>query len=61
MTSKNSAPVGGHVATIVLIVLIGLTLRPFLTAPGPILSLIKTGTGLGNDCVALSTMLPMLC
>ena len=59
MTGRNGASAGGHVATIVLIVLIGLTLRPFLTAPGPILSLIKTDTGLGNGGVALLTLLPM--
>ena len=60
MTARHGAPAGGHAATIALIVLLGLTLRPFLTAPGPILSLVKADTGLGNDGVALLTLLPML-
>ena len=47
-------------STVALIVLVGLNLRPFLTAPGPILSLIQADTGLGNGSVAMLTLLPML-
>ncbi len=60
MTASSRGTTDGHGTTIFLIVLIGLNLRPFLTAPGPILSLIKMDTGLGNDGVALLTLLPML-
>ena len=60
MTARSGGTTDGHGTTIVLIVLIGLNLRPFLTAPGPILSLLKMDTGLGNDGVALLTLLPML-
>lgn len=60
MAGQNGTPAGGQGATLVLIVLIGLTLRPFLTAPGPLLSQIEADTGLGHGAVALLTLLPML-
>ncbi|WP_421565465.1 cyanate transporter [Ochrobactrum sp. EDr1-4] len=48
------------VALIVLVVLIGLNLRPFLTAPGPVLSYIASDTGMGFGALSLLTFLPML-
>ncbi|OYR14945.1 cyanate transporter [Brucella thiophenivorans] len=52
----NASPI----ALIVLVVLIGLNLRPFLTAPGPILSDIASDTGMGFGALSLLTFLPML-
>lgn len=43
-----------------LVVLIGLNLRPFLTAPGPLIARIAADTGLGYGGIALLTLLPML-
>jgi CP family cyanate transporter-like MFS transporter len=60
MMEKSDASAWGKWATIGLIVLVGLNLRPFLTAPGPILSLIQKDTGLGNSAAAMLTLLPML-
>lgn len=48
------------IAFIVLIVLIGLNLRPFLTAPGPVLTDIVSDTGMGFGALSLLTFLPML-
>jgi len=48
------------IALIVLVVLIGLNLRPFLTAPGPVLSDIVSDTGMGFGALSLLTFLPML-
>ena len=61
---STSAPSVGKQATpaalIVLVVLIGLNLRPFLTAPGPVLSYIASDTGMGFGALSLLTFLPML-
>lgn len=43
-----------------LIVLIGINLRPFLTAPGPLLAGIVADTGMGYTALAMMTLLPML-
>lgn len=43
-----------------LVALIGLNLRPFLTAPGPVLAAIAADTGLGYGGLAMLTLLPML-
>ncbi|MBZ9918055.1 MULTISPECIES: cyanate transporter [unclassified Mesorhizobium] len=43
-----------------LVVLIGINLRPFLTAPGPILADIVADTGMGYGSLAMLTLLPML-
>ena len=51
---------GRQWALLALIALIGLNLRPFLTAPGPILSSIETDTGMGYGGLALLTLLPIL-
>ncbi|MFY0311880.1 cyanate transporter [Leisingera sp. D0M16] len=47
-------------ALVVVIVLIALNLRPFLAAPGPVLPLIASDTGLGYGGLSLLTLLPML-
>lgn len=63
MTSTSAPSVGEKatpVALIVLVVLIGLNLRPFLTAPGPVLSYIASDTGMGFGALSLLTFLPML-
>ncbi|WP_176036638.1 cyanate transporter [Brucella tritici] len=54
--SKQAA----NVALIALVVLIGLNLRPFLTAPGPVLSNIAADTGMGFGALSLLTFLPMM-
>lgn len=53
--STQAAPI----ALIALVVLIGLNLRPFLTAPGPVLSDIVAYTGMGFGMLSLLTFLPM--
>ncbi|MEJ6782623.1 cyanate transporter [Aminobacter sp. Piv2-1] len=47
-------------AMVGLVVLIGINLRPFLTAPGPMLADIVADTGLRFSGVAMLTLLPML-
>lgn len=47
-------------ALLALVALIGLNLRPFLTAPGPILADIRAETGLSYSGVAMLTLLPIL-
>lgn len=54
--SKHAA----SLALIALVVLIGLNLRPFLTAPGPVLSDIAADTGMGFGALSLLTFLPMM-
>lgn len=53
-------PRAGQWAALVLVVLVGLNLRPFLTAPGPVLGRIQADTGLDYGGMALLTLLPML-
>ncbi len=45
---------------LVAIVAIGLNLRPFLTAVGPLAATIRAGTGLDYEGMAWLTLLPML-
>lgn len=45
---------------LVFIVLVGINLRPFLTAVGPLAESIRVGTGLGYRGIAWLTMLPLL-
>jgi len=49
-----------HGLWLVFIVLVGINLRPFLTAVGPLAESIRTGTGLGYRGIAWLTMLPLL-
>ncbi|WP_274626253.1 cyanate transporter [Arvimicrobium flavum] len=59
--SHTDRPAPGRQWTLLaLIVLIGLNLRPFLTGPGPLLSLIEADTGMGFRGLAMLTLLPML-
>lgn len=54
--SKHTA----NIALIALVILVGLNLRPFLTAPGPVLSDIAADTGMGFGALSLLTFLPMM-
>lgn len=56
----NGSTQAAPVALIALVVLIGLNLRLFLTAPGPVLSDIVTDTGMGFGMLSLLTFLPMM-
>jgi CP family cyanate transporter-like MFS transporter len=47
-------------AALALLVLIGLNLRPFLTAVGPLLELVRADTGLGYQTAAVLTTLPFM-
>lgn len=60
MTGLNKKPTAESAAFVLLIVVIGLNLRPFLAAPGPILSKIADGTGLSYGALSLLTLLPMM-
>lgn len=51
---------GPDIAMLVLVVLIGLNLRPFLAAPAPLLADIVADTGLGYGGIAMLTLLPMV-
>lgn len=57
MTQKRAGP---DWPMLVLVILIGLNLRPFLAAPAPLLAEIVADTGLGYGGVAMLTLLPML-
>ena len=46
-------------ALLVLVILIGLNLRPFLTAIGPLVQAIDNRLGLGMDTLAWLTLLPL--
>ncbi len=50
---------GRQWAMLGLVVLIGINLRPFLAAPGPLLPDIVADTGLGYGGLAMLTLLPM--
>jgi len=57
---RNTRPgAGGHLALLALVVLIGINLRPFLAAPGPLLSDIVADTGMSYGSLAMLTLLPM--
>lgn len=63
MNPTTKTPIGGQsspIAFIMLVVLVGLNLRPFLTAPGPVLNDIASDTGMGFGALSLLTFLPML-
>ncbi|WP_348626713.1 hypothetical protein [Ensifer sp. 1H6] len=45
---------------LILVLLVAVNLRPFLTAPGPVLSEIVAETGMGYGSLALLTLLPMM-
>ncbi|WP_425933668.1 MFS transporter, partial [Aeromonas rivipollensis] len=56
---KRHLPSGSG-ALLVLVVLIGINLRPFLTAIGPLAGQIDAELGLGMDRLAWVTLLPLL-
>ena len=60
MQDKPETPAAQPLALTLLIVFIGLNLRPFLAAPGPILPRIAEDTGFGFGALSLLTLLPML-
>lgn len=51
---------GGNRALLVLVVLIGINLRPFLTAIGPLAGQIDARLAMGMDSLAWVTLLPLL-
>lgn len=61
MRQQDNEPGSGRQwAMLGLVVLIGINLRPFLAAPGPLLTDIVADTGLGYAGLAMLTLLPML-
>jgi len=58
---KSTQPTTGRQwMLLILVVLVAVNLRPFLTAPGPVLSEIVADTGMGYGSLALLTLLPMM-
>ena len=60
MSNASQSGTGRRGMLLVLVVLIALNLRPFLTAPGPVLKEIVAETGMGYGSLALLTLLPMM-
>ncbi|MBD9372730.1 cyanate transporter [Rhizobium sp. ARZ01] len=60
MPQKTQPAAGRRWILLALVVLIALNLRPFLTAPGPVLTEIVVDTGMGYSSLALLTLLPMM-
>ncbi len=60
MSEAKQAEPGRRAMLLALVVLIALNLRPFLTAPGPVLKEIVAETGMGYGSLALLTLLPMM-
>jgi CP family cyanate transporter-like MFS transporter len=50
----------GSRGALVLLMLVGLNLRPFLTSVGPVLEIVRNDTGLGFRAVAMLTTLPFV-
>ncbi|KQW67356.1 cyanate transporter [Ensifer sp. Root127] len=58
---KSTQPATGRQwMLLTLVLLVAVNLRPFLTAPGPVLSEIVAETGMGYGSLALLTLLPMM-
>lgn len=60
MPNSSQPTTGRQWMLLVLVVLVAVNLRPFLTAPGPVLSEIVADTGMGYGSLALLTLLPMM-
>ncbi|MCV9997098.1 cyanate transporter [Pararhizobium sp. YC-54] len=60
MSEKSESGAYREWAVLALVILIGINLRPFLAAPGPILPDIITDTGLSYSGIATLTLLPMV-
>ncbi|WP_421313922.1 cyanate transporter [Aeromonas veronii] len=59
MNQRNTDQPAGQTALLVLVILIGLNLRPFLTAIGPLAQAIDQRLELGMDTLAWLTLLPL--
>ncbi|WP_447778766.1 cyanate transporter [Aeromonas veronii] len=59
MNQRNADQPAGQTALLVLVILIGLNLRPFLTAIGPQAQAIDQRLALGMDTLAWLTLLPL--
>ena len=59
MNQRNADQPAGQTALLVLVILIGLNLRPFLTAIGPLAQAIDQRLALGMDTLAWLTLLPL--
>ncbi|MGN5012827.1 cyanate transporter [Aeromonas veronii] len=59
MNQQNADQPAGQTALLVLVILIGLNLRPFLTAIGPLSGEIGRTLSLGMDTLAWLTLLPL--
>ncbi len=59
MNQQNADQPAGQTALLVLVILIGLNLRPFLTAIGPLSGEIGRALSLGMDTLAWLTLLPL--
>ncbi|MDX1266550.1 MAG: cyanate transporter [Oceanisphaera sp.] len=60
MTSQSRFLPAEQGAMLLLVVLVGLNLRPFITGPGPVMEMIRAGTGLSYVGMSLMTLLPFL-
>ncbi|MBN8953396.1 MULTISPECIES: cyanate transporter [unclassified Rhizobium] len=56
---KNAASLSMR-PLLLVVAIVGLNLRPFITAVGPLAEDIRTGTGLGLQGMSLLTMVPMI-
>lgn len=59
-TSRAARGVAAAPAAMILLVLVGLNLRPFLTSVGPVLDIVRADTGLDFRAVAMLTTLPFV-
>lgn len=57
---RPSRTLDASLGALVLLVLLGLNLRPFLTSVGPVLDLVRNDTGLGFRAAAMLTTLPFV-
>ncbi len=57
--SQDAAPAGRSLAFVLLIIVVGLNLRPFLTAIGPLAPQISEATGMSMTALSVMTFLPM--
>lgn len=60
MTSQSRSLAAGQSTMLLLVVLVGLNLRPFITGPGPVMEMIRFSTGLSYVGMSLITLLPFL-
>ena len=58
--ARLSRTVAATSGALVLLVLVGFNLRPFLTSVGPVLDLVRNDTGLGFRAAAMLTTLPFI-